>query len=51
MAQKIQVEVFWVVMPCSVVAGHNVSEDIAGSIFRVKVYVFLTDKRTVYFQR
>jgi hypothetical protein len=32
----IQVKVFWVVLPCSVVARNNVSDNHAASIFRVK---------------
>jgi len=33
---KIQVAIFWVVMPYSDVVGYNVSEDNAASIFKVK---------------
>jgi len=38
MAVKIEIVVFWVVAPCSVVAGYDtdVLEDHAASIFRVK---------------
>jgi len=32
---KINVEVFWVVMPC-IVVGNQCSEGLAASIFRVK---------------
>jgi len=32
----IQVKVFWVVMPCSVVVGHQCLEDLAACGFRVK---------------
>jgi hypothetical protein len=35
---KIQVEVFWVVTPFSVVVNTNVSEDHAASIFTVMVF-------------
>jgi hypothetical protein len=35
-AVMFQVEVFWTETPCSVVAGYNVSEVHAASIFRVK---------------
>jgi hypothetical protein len=34
---KIQVQVFWVVTPCNVVVGNNVSEVHAAYIFTVKI--------------
>jgi hypothetical protein len=36
-AEEIQVEVFWVLTPCSDVVGINVSEDDLATIFRVKM--------------
>jgi hypothetical protein len=36
-AVKIQVEVLWVVTPFGVVVGHQPSEELSASIFRVKM--------------
>jgi hypothetical protein len=36
MAVKVQVKVFWIVMPCSVVVGTNILEDLPASILKVK---------------
>jgi len=46
---KIEVEVLWIVTPCNVVVGHNLSENFSATIFIVKMEAILhgvTTQRT-----
>jgi len=48
-SQRIQVEVFWVVAPCSVLVDTNVSKDLAASMFRVTARCYNPDDLNLIF--